>query len=283
MASNLYKRGFTVLKEEDTRIIDSNATAAKKIEKASVMRMVPQPKDKDGFAEGLSADILDVLTGEEEEGNVLHAASQEEGEDIAEITAAIEEMKRQAAEELEQMRAEAEKSLAAERHYAMESAKKEGYQAGLAQGVKEADAMKAKLQEEKKQMEEEVEALLQGIEPRMVDTIAGIYEHIFKVDLSAYRDIVLHLVAETLRKADGDKNYIIHVSGEDYPYVSMQKKQLTAGINVNSLEVVEDVTLAAGEALIETEGGIFDCGLGTQLEELNRKIRLLAYEKPDGE
>lgn len=285
MSSNLYKRGFTVVKEEETKIIDSNALIAKKIEKASVSRIVPGPENKDGFSRGLSADVLDVLTGEGEEGNVLHAVSvEEEIEASTEAAmASIEEMKRQAAEELEQMRAEAEKSLVAERQYAMEAAKKQGYQAGLTQGVQEADTMKAQLQADRKKMEAEVDALLQNLEPQLIDAITGIYEHIFRVDLSSHRDIVMHLLAETLRKADGGRSFIIHVSSEDYPYVSMQKKTLTDGISVNSLEVVEDITLAAGDALIETDGGIFDCGLGTQLAELNRKIRLLAYEKPAGE
>ncbi len=30
--------------------------------------------------------------------------------------------------------------------------------------------------------------------------------------------------------------------------------------------------------MIETEGGIFDCGLGTQLSLLRQKLLLLSYE-----
>ena len=59
----------------------------------------------------------------------------------------------------------------------------------------------------------------------------------------------------------------------------MQKKQLmasVAGINSN-VEIIEDMTLARTECLIETDGGIFDCGLGTQLGELSKKLKLLSY------
>ena len=64
--------------------------------------------------------------------------------------------------------------------------------------------------------------------------------------------------------------------------MSMQKKQIAAGgVSSNaSLEIVEDITLSKNQALIETESGIFDCSLGTQLTELGRKLRLLSYEKP---
>lgn len=286
MSSNLYKRGYMVVKDDEARIIDSNARIAKKIEIIHASKMVPKPEDKDGFSQGLAADVLDVLTTDEEENNVIPAsgnAGAVRSTAFEDATAQIEEMKRQAAEELEQMRVDAEKTLAAERQYAMEAAKKQGYQEGFTQGVRETDEMKAKLQAEKKQMEEEVEALIRDIEPQMIDTIAGIYEHIFHVELSSYRDIVVHLIADTMKKTEGGKDYIVHVSRADYAYVSMYKRKLTEGVKVNSLEVIEDVTLGEGEALIETEGGIFDCSLGTQLAELGNKIRLLSYEKPEVE
>ena len=86
-----------------------------------------------------------------------------------------------------------------------------------------------------------------------------------------------------MKKTEGGKDYLVHVSRTDYAYVSMYKRKLTEGVKVNSLEVIEDVTLGENEALIETEGGIFDCSLGTQLTELGQKIRLLSYEKPEVE
>ena len=44
-----------------------------------------------------------------------------------------------------------------------------------------------------------------------------------------------------------------------------------------TLEIVEDRTLNKNECLIETEDGIFDCSLSTQLTELKRKLQLLSY------
>ena len=286
MSSNLYKRGYTVINEEDTRIIDSNARIAKKIEIIHASRMMPKPEDKDGFSQGFAADVLDVLTMDSEEGDfhpAIDGGATNPGMSLEDAMAQIDEMKRQAAEELEQMRVDAERTLAVERQYAMEAAKKQGYQEGLAQGIREADEMKASLQAEKNRMEAEMDALLHDLEPQMIDTIAGIYEHIFHVELSAYKDIVVHLISDTMKKTEGGKDYIVHVSKDDYPYVSMQKKKLTEGIKVNSLEVIEDMTLSPNDALIETEGGIFDCSLGTQLAELGQKIRILSYEKTEVE
>ena len=122
--------------------------------------------------------------------------------------------------------------------------------------------------------------MIDELEPKFVDTITGIYEHIFHVDLHSYREVLCYLISATMRNTEDNKSFLIHVSKEDYPYVSMQKKQITAqAASPNaSVEIIEDMTLGKGECLIETEGGIFDCGLGTQLAELRQKLKLLSYE-----
>ncbi len=278
LSNNLLKRGFTSWKEEDTRIIDSNALVAKKIGKTGVNRITPMPEDKDGFARGLSADVLEVLPKEEEADAVLEAASAEDGELLG---PSAEELREQALFEIEKMKEEAAAVLESEKRKTLEEARKQGYTDGYEQGMQEAEKLKKQLSEEKSSLERQYEEQLDSLEPRFIDTMTGIYEHIFNVELSGYRDIIVHLIANTLRKTEGGKSYIVHVSKEDYPYVSMQKKQIaaTSASGNSSLEIIEDITLSQNQALIETDGGIFDCSLGTQLSELSKKLTLLSYEK----
>lgn len=55
---------------------------------------------------------------------------------------------------------------------------------------------------------------------------------------------------------------------------------LAGAVSANSnVEIIEDMTLAKNECMIETDSGIYDCGLGTQLEELRKKLMLLAWKK----
>jgi flagellar assembly protein FliH len=63
----------------------------------------------------------------------------------------------------------------------------------------------------------------------------------------------------------------------------MQKKQLLSGTaaGVSSVDVVEDMTLSKNDCMIETDGGIFDCSLGTQLTELKQKLMLLAWSREE--
>ena len=102
----------------------------------------------------------------------------------------------------------------------------------------------------------------------------------FKVDLADNRDILVHLIDSTLRKVESSRTFIVHVSAEDYPYVNMQKQALLDGPvgGKGILEIVEDIALAKGDCMIETDGGIFDCGIGTQLEELTKKLRVLSFD-----
>ena len=95
------------------------------------------------------------------------------------------------------------------------------------------------------------------------------------------KEILLHLISTTIRRTEGTREFLIHVSKEDYPYVNENREILHACLMSENarIELVEDLTVQAGECLIETEGGIFDCGLGTQLEELNRKLKVLSYTK----
>jgi len=57
----------------------------------------------------------------------------------------------------------------------------------------------------------------------------------------------------------------------------MQKDELVAALTNPdaNLEIVEDPTLNENECIIETDGGIFDCSVGVELEELSRKLKTL--------
>ena len=273
LSSNLLKKGFTKLSEDDARVIDTNELVAKRIRELSAKM---QKESNTGFVSGLAADKVEApVTDPEEEktdftpsGNVIKA-----GEDLqklkedaeAEAQKIVEDARAQAESILQDARSQAE----AERADIQEAARRQGQQEAQAEADRTEAARKAEYQKR-----------LDELEPEFVDTITGIYEHIFHVDLHSYREVLCYLISTTMRKSEDNRSFLIHVSKEDYPYVSMQKKQISAGAAAPNatVEIVKDITLGKGECLIETEGGIFDCGLGTQLSELRQKLKLLSYE-----
>ena len=163
---------------------------------------------------------------------------------------------------------------------ALEQARRQGQQEAKAEAERAEAQRAAEYQKKAAGLDAEYQKRMDELEPQFVDTITGIYEHIFDVDLHSYREVLCYLISATMRKTEDNRSFLVHVSKEDYPYVSMQKKQIMAGATApnSTVEIVEDMTLGKGECMIETESGIFDCGLGTQLSELRQKLKLLSYE-----
>ena len=133
------------------------------------------------------------------------------------------------------------------------------------------------------QLEAQYQQSFEEMEPMLVDTITGIYEHIFHVELGSHREILEHLISNTVHKLEGGHSFLIHVSKDDYSFVNMQKKQILNGAvsGTDTVDVVEDMTLAKNQCMIETDSGIFDCGLDTQLSALRQKLMLLAWSKEE--
>jgi flagellar assembly protein FliH len=267
------------------------------MEEFSVTGPVPEfvqfdAEGSDEFTEGLMADKVEMLVGEGQgEGEGAEALSpsnvlrNEPSPDMEQLLAQAREEAQSIIDEAESRAAgivsEAEQNAAA----TLENAKNQGYSAGHDEGYQagygEAEALKQQYEGMITDLENEYQAKMDELEPLFVDTLTDIYEHIFHVDLSGSRDVIFHLIGDAVRKIEGNEGFIIHVSKDDYGYISMQRQELLSGVtNSDSVEIVEDMTLKSNECFIETGGGIFDCSLDTQLEGLKRELRLLSYEKP---
>ena len=284
MFSNLYKAGFVHL-GEDARVIDMNAILEKRL-KEEAERRSRQPEHElvaaqDGFTEGLNAEKVDVLLEPDAEAASLQNASIQEQEqlkqeieearnELAGLQAQLEQEKEQAQLEIDQMKAKA-----------FEEANEQGYQEGYRKGLDCVQELQKQCEDERLQQEQEYQKKLEEMEPLMVDTLCDVYSHIFKVEAKEHKELVLKLLQDTLLKVDGTGSIIVHVAKEDYAYVQEQKGALLeeAGMQSGSVEIVSDAALARAQCMIETEGGVYDCSLDTELAELKRRLMLLAYQK----
>lgn len=282
--SNLYKAGFVHL-GEDARVIDMNAILEKRL-KEEAERRSRQPEHElvaaqDGFTEGLNAEKVDVLLEPDAEAASLQNASVQEQEqlrqeieearnELASLQAQLEQEKEQAQLEIDQMKAKA-----------FEEANEQGYQEGYRKGLDSVQELQKQCEDERLQQEQEYQKKLEEMEPLMVDTLCDVYSHIFKVEAKEHKELVLKLLQDTLLKVDGTGSIIVHVAKEDYAYVQEQKGALLeeAGMQSGSVEIVSDAALARAQCMIETEGGVYDCSLDTELAELKRRLMLLAYQK----
>ncbi len=291
----LYKAGWVRVADEEKCVIDSNTLLEERIEEWENIRKanaaaLPSFDEEGGeggegepeFVGGLGGEELDALFEDGgSSGNVIKAAEVSAGPSLEEVEAEAERIVAEARAQALEIEREAHREAEIQRANAVEEGTRQGYDEGYARGMSEVDDMKRDLAERKRQLEAEFDALLENLEPKFIETITDVYSYIFGVDLSDNRDILVHLIDSTLRKVESSRTFIVHVSAEDYPYVNMQKQTLTDGAVAGRglVEIIEDIALSKGDCLIETDGGIFDCGLGTQLEELTKKLRVLSYEK----
>lgn len=278
---NIYKFNQVVLKDSEARVIDSNERMAERIAELSqnlksTIEEVDGTDFPDEFSDGIEAAQVSQLL-EDEGSNVIKAEPAYEGpgpeELISQAQEEIEHMMEQARQEAEQLKKQAYEEGAAR-------GQADGYQ----KGCQEAEVLKERLQQEYEEKEVQLAGIYQEkikeIEPELIDVLTDIYEHIFHVKIADYRDVVVHLLGNTLRKMEGSSEYLIHVSKEDIPFVSMQKEALleAGGVANAHFDIVEDLTLKKNQCLIETENGIFDCSLGIELKELKKQLLLLSYE-----
>lgn len=290
--SNVYKAIWVAVQEDEKCIIDSNAILARREEELEAReeeirkyKAAAAGESQDvGFTGGIGGEQIDALLYDRdgEESGLLKAAAEShiEGPTPEELRAEAEAELEAARAEIAQMKQAAQAEIEAQKRSVIEDARQRGYSDGLASAQEQADRMKRELDAERIRMEEEYDRLIDEFEPKFIDTITAIYNHIFNTELENERGILVHLIDSTLRKVESSRTFIVHVSKDDYPYVNMQKKLLTEGAvgGRGVVEIVEDITLRNNECLIETDGGIFDCGVGTQLEELTRKLKLLSFE-----
>lgn len=288
---NLYKAGWVRVDGEEKCVIDSNDLVAERIEEWENIRRAnaaAMPSfDEEGeegepeFVSGIGGEELDALFADGEGGGSVIKAGEAAVPDTAEAEAEAQRILAEAQFQASEILNDAHRESDILRASAVEEGTRQGYDEGYARGMAEADGLKQEYAERKRQLEAEFDGLLEDLEPRFIDTITDIYSYIFGVDLMDNRDILVHLIDSTLRKVESSRTFIVHVSAEDYPYVNMQKQTLVEGAVAGRglIEIVEDIALGKGDCLIETDGGIFDCGVGTQLEELTKKLRVLSYEK----
>ena len=290
MSKSILKSNWVMMTPGETRVIDSNAILEEKLKQQVVKTFPEEETGMDGFAPGLDGVRYEEIEHDEDDYGEEEPQPQEDyaqsAQDLLqEAYAQIEEMKKQAMQEIEQ-----------ERQNALQQASEQGYQEGYASGYEEGIS-KGK-QEAYESMEQQKEEMLHAIavkaseheveykkhmdeiEPKMVQTLTHIYEQVFQVELKNNKELVVHLLSNTMHNLEGNHEFLIHVSKDDYPIVSMQKKEIVKGTNIqpDEVDMIEDVTLNRGECMIETGNGVFDCSLGTQLEALKDELMLLAYK-----
>jgi flagellar biosynthesis/type III secretory pathway protein FliH len=293
---NLIKSGFVAFSEDKKMVIDANENKIIKsidssIEEASyssndsVEEAIAEAMLKDAEMEGLDIDdpatMLTLDTAELPEGS---EASKELADNI------IEQANREAEEIINNAHDEAERlrgSAYDEADSIKQQAKEEGYQAGYEEGHAAANAeyeqMMAELEQQRsiqeQEFEQQKEQLLKETEKKMVEWLCRMVPHITGVEIEGHEDVLMYMINNSMRDLDDSYHFVIKVSPDDYPMVVENKDKIYGIANPSiELEIFEDAKLSAKQCLIETDNGMVNLSLDTQLNNLCKALKIMVKE-----
>ena len=271
--SNLVKQNYIIAAStENVRVINSNQAIEEKLshladelKKAREEELKSSEKEEGGeFSEGIVAEEIQAL--QEPTAEELLENAKEEAKAILDAARA----------QADEMLNDAHKKGLQE----FEEQKKNGYAAG-------AEALRAELEEEKQKLIQELDISRQEYENRyqekmdtmeqdLIEVLIQVFDHVFHIQFEDKKDILVALASNMLQNAESGKNFRIHVAPADADVMKQHVDEFTEIIgNGAVVEIVRDPKLAENECQIETEYGLFDCGLDTEYQNLIKDIRSL--------
>ena len=269
--SNLLKQYFVVNKESERRIINADERYVNKrgpVQDSAFSyqeETIPGSEEVlDEFLAGLAAE--EIYEEPEASPEDLIAQARAEAEEII-ATAQAEAIKY-----ADNARFEAETLY--------EKSRQEGYNEGSAKLHSEVAEEKARMQEElialKHQLKEEHEKKLETMESDIIDAVIMVFRHVFNIQFENKKQILLYLVHNTLMNVEVGKEFRIRVASANYKFIESHIGDIKEKIgNDIDIEIVNDMTLGPEDCIIETESGVFNCGIDMELTNLEKDIRSL--------
>ena len=172
---------------------------------------------------------------------------------------------RSAAETLAAAEAEAAR-IREEAKAAFEAEKKRGYDEGMAQG-------KMEIAEKKLEMLDESVAWMESVEARMADIVMkALHKCVAEI---GDRELVVQVVRKVMSAViRTQKQVTLKVAPEMGPVVKERLSQILADYpTVEHVDVVEDERLKGPACMIETEAGVADGSVESQLAAIERSIK----------
>lgn len=240
LLSNLYKQRF-ITNESESRVINSNTLAYRILEEQSralaKTREPEQPQaESGGFVEGIAAPQVETIDYE--------AEAKEKADEI--------------------------------RKQAQEQGRAEGLEQGMQEGAAVYDAKLESIGKREQQLQDSYLEQMRELEPKLVHTITDVVSHVFHVQFHDKDEIVLYLVKRAMESIDGPKEFTIKAGPKQAAYLEEHKQELLECVGQNAtLDLVTIHSMTEGECIIETDTGVFECGMDVQLDNLIRDIQSL--------
>jgi len=266
--SNLYKQYWVTNQQDNARVINANAVLEERMAKILERQRAEQRQQEElarSFEAGIIRDDTEVIEEVEEVDYVEQA--KEEAERI------LSDAKKEAQAVLNQAYLDA-KNL-------REDAKVQGYAEANVVMKKElqekCSALEAEYLARSRELEVDYTEKRDNMENALVDVILDVFNKVFHIQFDSKKHILMHLINDAILNIEGDRKFRIKVADTNVLFLENHREDILERVGHGiELEFIADSGLDGNECLIETDSGVFDCGLDTQLENLIKDIRSLS-------
>jgi len=275
--SNLYKRNNVVSQKE--RIMDYNEVIKSKIG-VLIDLAVKDKADTSGFVSGLNAEVVESRHSREIDALIMDTDNPQKQI----LKADLEASAAQAVSVIEEANNESDNILY-EAHNKADIIKKEAYSEGKEKGMKDArleidqQLSKCQIEHEQKKIElqQQYDDMKSKMEPELVSVITDVFKKIINTISDNNEEMILSLVNSVMHNTEVSREFVIKVSPDDYKFlINNQGKIYCAMSKEVQIEIVEDLSMTKNQCIIESDVGVYDCGLDIQLNNLIKDIKLLS-------
>lgn len=258
--SNILKQYRVAGEDKNVRVINSNSMI-----KQFFADSISHPADS---YTGISSDAQSSLektkslspdTQESGFNDGINAAVVTEIDVSAEKERLLEEAKLEADSILDKAKAEASRLLDEAKQRAQilyADNKSKGYEDGLAECQREFDekeiSLRQELSDKESSLKSKYDAYSKELESDLIDAIIQVFNKVFKIQFDDKKDILFHLVENTMSNIEVGKEFRIHVAYSNYKFMMSHLDEIQERIgNDIDIEVVD-------EAIKSLELGAFD-------------------------
>lgn len=292
--NNVLKPFFTFFENEtgESREIDSNELADEKIqefkrkeeekkrrkEQERIDNMTPEEREEYEQENNELAGIFQDFDEEGSEGadavpqpeiipNDLVEKAQEEADNIlAEASARADEII-----------AEAQGTVESMKEQAIKEGQKQGYDMGEAMAQSDLESAKADMQAKIEEIRQEYIDKELEMEREVLDVICDVMSKVFMIEFGDKKEILLHLCENAITNIESSKTLLIRVNERNKDFLNENRDMLQEKVGEGvQLDVIMDPLLEDDKCIIECDGGIVDCSIGVELDNLIKDLRALS-------
>ncbi|EMT40332.1 flagellar assembly protein FliH [Thermoanaerobacter thermohydrosulfuricus] len=183
------------------------------------------------------------------------------------------EILRKTKEDVEKILIEAEKKAKKIEEEYKEKGYQAGYTAGYQEGYKKGEEEAKAIIEEAKTIKEEIikekQRMYKEAENDIVNVILHAVEKIVGKYVEEDKDIILNLIKKGMENYNAFDKVTVRVSEEDYEHCIKNKDKILKDIEfLDDVNILKDLSLKKGDCVIETNSGVINSGVSTQLKAL---------------